>query len=75
MIINYSQEKYIDLTEADQFVLQYMLGMIGQGHGHHRVRGLVPAVKYIRLTYGLSLEHAVIFVRGYEKSVANCNIS
>lgn len=68
MIINYTQVQSITLTDADQFVLQYMLGMIGQGHGHRRVRGSVPAVKYIRMQYGLGLVEARDVVLEFEKT-------
>jgi hypothetical protein len=55
---NIDQQHSITLTEADKFVLTYMLGMVGQGHGHVRVRNLVGSVKYLRLAYGLSLADA-----------------
>ncbi len=57
------------LNDADQFVLDHMLGLIGQGHGHVRVRGIVSAVKYIRLQYGLDLKEAKVVVEAYESSV------
>jgi hypothetical protein len=69
MRVNIDKDNYIVLTNADVFVLQYMLGVVGQGHGHIRVRGFVPAIKYLRLTYGLTLEEACKVVRNSENEL------
>lgn len=68
MQIEYAAAQHVTLTPADQFVLQFMMGMIGQGHGHQRVRGIVPALKYLRMQYGLSLADAKSVVLEWEKS-------
>jgi hypothetical protein len=59
------QQQSIALTEADEFVLKYMLGMVSRltmlgmaSHGHVRVRNLVGAIQYLRLAYGLGLVDA-----------------
>jgi hypothetical protein len=66
MQIDYGQGRSIKFSDADQFVMDYMLGLIGQGHGHHTVRGVVPAVKYLRLTHNLNLVNARDAVLAYE---------
>jgi len=66
----------ITLTAADQFVLNFMLGLVGQGHGHVRVRNSVSAIKYIRLQYNLGLVEARDLVFAYyDIELAKQNIS
>ena len=69
MRVNIDKDSHIVLTDTDVFVLQYMLGVVGQGHGHIRVRGFVPAVKYLRLAYQLTLEEACKVVRDSENEL------
>jgi hypothetical protein len=56
------------LTDADKFVIEYMLGAISQGHGHRRSRGFMPAVKYLRMQYNYSLETAAALVKALVKA-------
>lgn len=67
MQIEYSPGLTVQLTTAEQFALNFMLGLIGQGHGCRVVRCTVPAIKFLRMAHGLSLVDSRAVMLAYEQ--------
>ena len=57
-------------TPADDYVFEFMMGYISQGHGCVRVRGIIPFIKYLRIQYGWDLRRAAEVGKAWDAAKA-----